>query len=189
MAKNAKTSDYKDKGKKIMPRVYPQDSPGRRAETRSFQILLPKFDASHLDFLGQDHHDHGVDYTFEYIENNEYHGHRILSQVKGSAHLRMGSKSYISYPLPVKTANYAVECHDSFVLFVVDLKSEIAYYLPLQDYFSANQDKYERLAKNIASINVHIPIENVVNYEDSDLIAVAKSGYYFNRENDTIIKL
>lgn len=43
-----------------MPRVFPQDSPGRRAETRSFQILLPKFNSDHWAFIGRDYHSKGT---------------------------------------------------------------------------------------------------------------------------------
>ena len=172
-----------------MPRVFPQDSPGRRAETRSFQILFPKFNSDHWDFIGHDQHDHGVDYTFEYIENNEYHGYRILSQIKGSSLLKIKGKDYVSFSLPVKTANYAVSCRNPFVLFVVDLKTGVAYYLALQDYFIANPDSYERLLKNSTSINVHVPIDNVVNHENSDLIAIAKSGYSFDANSDILVKI
>ena len=171
-----------------MPRVFPQDSPGRRAETRSFQILFPKFNSDHWDFIGRDYHDHGVDYTFEYIENYEYRGYRLLSQVKGSSLLKTEGNDYVSFPLPVKTANYAISCRNPFVLFLVDLKAEIAYYLALQDYFIANPDSYVRLSKNSSTITVHVPVDNVVSHEDSDLIAIAKSGYSFDENSDTLIK-
>lgn len=172
-----------------MPRVFPQDSSGRRDETRSFQILFPKFNAEHWDFVGCDHHDHGVDYTFEYIKNNEYHGYRILSQIKGSSILKIKDEEYFSFAIPVKTANYAVSCRSPFVLFVVDLKTETAYYLALQDYFIANPDKYEKLSKNSSIITVHVPRDNVVCREDADLIAIAKSGYCFNEDLDMLVKI
>lgn len=169
--------------------AFPKDSPGRRAETRSFQILFPKFNADRWDFLGRDHHDHGVDYTFEYIEDGEYKGHRILAQIKGRSSLKDGKNGYIAFPIPVITANYAVCCKTPFVLFLVDLQSQIAYYLPLQDYFIANKERYERLSANKSSITVYIPVDNIVGEEDSDLIAISKSGYFFDEKQDKPIKI
>ena len=81
-----------------------------------------------------------MDYSFEYVQDGFFHGFRLLGQVKGSSHLKFGNADSFSYALPVKTANYAVECSQPFVLFVVDLISATAYYLPLQDYFIANRD-------------------------------------------------
>lgn len=169
--------------------VFPKDSPGRRAETRSFQILLPKFNADRWDFLGQDHHDHGVDYTFEHIDNGEYKGHRILAQIKGSSSLKYKNNEYVAFSIPVKTANYAVRCKTPFVLFLVNLQSQIAYYLPLQDYFIANRERYEKLSANRSTITVHVPVDNIVGEEDSDLISIAKSGYFFDEEQDNPIKI
>ena len=106
-----------------MPRVFPQDSSGRRDETRSFQILFPKFNAEHWDFVGCDHHDHGVDYTFEYIKNNEYHGYRILSQIKGSSILKIKDKEYFSFAFPVKTANLCSQLQKPFCFVCCGFKN------------------------------------------------------------------
>ena len=71
----------------------------------------------------------------------------------------------------------------------MDLKTETAYYLALQDYFIANPDKYEKLSKNSSIITVHVPRDNVVCREDADLIAIAKSGYCFNEDLDMLVKI
>ena len=110
-------------------------------------------------------------------------------RTKGSSHLKFGNADSFSYALPVKTANYAVECSQPFVLFVVDLISATAYYLPLQDYFIANRDKYEKLKVNTSTISVRIPTRNTVSYADDDLVVVAKSCYYFDSNRDMIIKV
>lgn len=103
--------------------------------------------------------------------------------------MKYGNADSFSYALPVKTANYAVECSQPFVLFVVDLISATAYYLPLQDYFIANRDKYEKLKVNTSTISVRIPTRNTVSYADDDLVAVAKSCYCFDSNRDMIIKV
>ena len=171
-----------------MTRVFPKDSLERRAETRSFQILFPKFNADRWDFKGQDQHDHGVDYTFEYVDNGKYKGQRILAQIKGRSFIDFDKNGHIAFPLPVKTANYAVCCKMPFVLFLVDLKSKNAYYLPLQDYFIANPEQYKKLSSNKCSITVYIPEDNIMCDQDNDLISIAKSGYSFDEKEDRLIK-
>lgn len=139
-----------------MPRRYPEYTPERIKESKSYQVLLPKFNARRWAFGCSEWQDHGVDYSFEYVQDGFFHGFRLLGQVKGSSHLKFGNADSFSYALPVKTANYAVECSQPFVLFVVDLISATAYYLPLQDYFIANRDKYEKLKVNTSTISVRI---------------------------------
>ena len=172
-----------------MPRSYPEYTPERIKESKSYQVLLPKFDARRWAFGCSEWQDHGVDYSFEYVQDGFFHGFRLLGQVKGSSHLKFGNADSFSYALPVKTANYAVECSQPFVLFVVDLISATAYYLPLQDYFIANRDKYEKLKVNTSTISVRIPTRNTVSYADDDLVVVAKSCYYFDSNRDMIIKV
>ena len=99
------------------------------------------------------------------------------------------NNEYVAFSIPVKTANYAVRCKTPFVLFLVNLQSQIAYYLPLQDYFIANRERYEKLSANRSTITVHVPVDNIVGEEDSDLISIAKSGYFFDEEQDNPIKI
>lgn len=75
------------------------------------------------------------------------------------------------------------------VLSPVMLITAIAYYLPLQDYFIANRDKYEKLKVNTSTISVRIPTRNTVSYADDDLVVVAKSCYCFDSNRDMIIKV
>ncbi len=65
-----------------MPKVYPKDTYEKRNERKSFQIFLPLLNPDCWEHLGSDHNDHGVDHAFEYIEEGEYRGYRILSQLK-----------------------------------------------------------------------------------------------------------
>lgn len=65
----------------------------------------------------------------------------------------------------------------AFVLFYVLVDEGKVYYLPIQDYFIANPSLFERLEKNGATLNVHIPLDNVVSDNDFDLQQIAKSVY------------
>lgn len=42
---------------------------------------------------------------------------------------------------------------------------------------------------NRSPITVYVPPNNVVGDEDSELIAIAKSSYFFDEERDRIIKI
>ena len=162
-----------------MPLTYAIDSEEAKKERKSFQILFSKLDAEHWVWNSKDTFDHGVDYGFEYIENNEYKGYRIISQIKSSSKLVIKNGS-IPFDFPVKTASYAIGSAQPYIFFLVDLNSETVYYLPLQDYFIANENKLLDTMTNTSTVRVFVPIDNIVSYEDADLIEVAKSQYSFN---------
>ena len=60
--------------------------------------------------------------------------------------------------------------------FVVDVDKEKVFYLPLQDYFIARPNEFERL-KNKEKINLHFTIANLVDDNDFELQQIAKSVY------------
>lgn len=163
-----------------MARKYPKDTPENKKERKSYQILLGLFDTDIWDFKGKENHDHGVDYSFEFIENSEYRGYRILAQIKGRSKYSVRG-SEIVFDFPVITANYAIGCAEPFVLFLVDLEEYRAYYLPIQDYFIANADKMRALEINKSSVRVFIPLNNTI--DDPELKEVAKSQYSFDEEH------
>lgn len=74
-----------------MPRRYPEYTPERIKESKSYQVLLPKFNARRWAFGSSEWQDHGVDYSFEYVQDGFFHGFRLLGQVKGSSHLKFGN--------------------------------------------------------------------------------------------------
>lgn len=74
-----------------MPRRYPEYTPERIKESKSYQVLLPKFNARRWAFGCSEWQDHGVDYSFEYVQDGFFHGFRLLGQVKGSSHLKFGN--------------------------------------------------------------------------------------------------
>ena len=162
-----------------MARVYPKDTEEKLKERESFQIFFSLLDMKSWEYLGSDHNDHGVDYSFEYIEDGEYKGFRILSQLKSSTKIELRDNDIV-FDFPVKTANYAIGCPQPFIFFLVDLTNRQAYYLPMQDYFIANKDKMEALEKNKKSIRVFVSLDNKI--EDEELKQVAKSQYTFDEE-------
>lgn len=163
-----------------MAKVYPKDTEEKYKERKSFQILLSLLDMKTWDFIGFDKNDHGVDCSFEYIENNEYHGFRILGQLKSSSNLRVVD-SRIVFDFPVGTANYAIGCSQPFLFFLVDLSNREAFYLPLQDFFIANPDKMIALNKNESTIRVFIPNKNKVG--DERIREIAKCQYSLDEKN------
>lgn len=158
-------------------RLYPKDTLQNREERRSYQILNGLLDTCVWDFKGKENHDHGVDYMYEYIENGEYKGYRILAQIKGRRNIEI-KDSIIVFDFPVKTANYAVGCSEPFIFFLVDLSNTIAYYLSIQDFFIANEDKMQKLAVNKSTIRLVIPCKNIVDNEE--LRVITKSQYCFD---------
>lgn len=163
-----------------MPRRYPQDTIEKLKERESFQIFFSLIDVKTWEYIGSDHNDHGVDYSFEYIEEKQYKGYRILAQLKSSNQDLKINNNKICFDFPVKTANYAVTCAQPFIFFFVDLKNRMVYYLPIQDYFIANPSKMEKLEKNTESIRLFIPLENTIDNEN--LKEVAKAQYSFDEE-------
>ena len=162
-----------------MARVYPKDTEEKLKERESFQIFFSLLDVMKWEYLGSDHNDHGVDYSFEYIEDGEYKGFRLLSQLKSSKKIEVRGNEIV-FDFPVKTANYAIGCPQPFVFFLVDLTNSQVYYLPLQDYFIANKEKMEALDNNKTSIRVFIPLNNTI--DDKELKEIAKSQYTFDEE-------
>lgn len=60
---------------------------------------------------------------------------------------------------------------------LADANTATVYYLPIQDYFIANSDEFDRLEKNKSKMTLYIPKDNIVNDEDFDLQQIAKSVY------------
>ena len=166
-----------------MAKVYPKDTYQKKNERRSFKILFSLIDPDSWEYLGHDNNDHGVDHSFELIEDEKYKGYRILSQVK-SRTIPSISGDCILFDFPVKTANYAVGCSQPFIFFFVDLTKKEAFYLSLQDFFIENKNKMLSLEKNTSTIRVKIPINNKVG--NDNLKKVAKSQYSYDEERGLV---
>ena len=120
----------------------------------------------------------------EYIDENNWHNCIIQGQVKGTktpeSYLLKDGKHF-SYKLEKKYINYALRSSNASVLFLCDLKNDIVYFLPIQDYFIENPDKYVNLANaETESMMLHIPIGNIVSrIDDSKLCKLANATYLF----------
>ena len=159
-----------------MPFLYPKDTEELQKERESFRSLFNKLDVTVWAANGPDRTDHGMDYGFEFIENGEYKGYRIYSQVKATRHINKKEDAVI-FDLKVQTASYAISSAQPFVLFVADLEDDIVYYQCLQDYFIDSDEALEALGKNKSTIRIKIPSTNTVTRKSVGLQAVAKCQY------------
>ena len=173
-----------------MARIRPQYTEQQRKETKSFQKLWPKLNSEQWILRGADERDHGVDYSFEYTDDGTFHGYRTLWQVKGRSNIdklqRKRSfldkeKEYVSSSLPIKTINYALGCAEPFLLCVVDLNTDKAFYICLQDYFIEHPNQMELLNTDNSNaqepqLTIYIPWDNQI-VDWNELETIAKSTY------------
>ena len=89
----------------------------------------------------------------------------------------MKSENCFSFSLDVKTITYGLSSANAFVLFYMDVETEMVYYLPIQDYFIANPALFDQLEQNERKMSVHIPCDNLVFDNDFELQQIAKSTY------------
>jgi len=157
---------------------YPQDTENFKKERKSYQTLFYKLNSDLWAPNGSDQTDHGMDYGFEYIEDNQYKGYRIYSQIKSTEHLEI-SKNQVLFDLKVITAAYAIASAQPFVLFVIDLIEDIAYFVCLQDYFIEHPNEVLAIENNKSTVRIKIPVDQVVNRETTRLQEIAKSQYSF----------
>ena len=164
---------------------YPQDTEEFKKERKSYQLLFYRLNAEVWAPNGSDNTDHGMDYGFEYIEHGKYKGFLIYSQIKSTEHINK-SDQYVSFDLKVITATYAISSAQPFVLFVVDLIDDTAYYICLQDYFISNPSSLMALKNNKSTVRIKIPLTQVVTRETIGLQEIAKSQYSYR--NDVLQK-
>jgi hypothetical protein len=155
----------------------PRDCSAREVSTRARSIVTYKLDAEKWEWHEQTGTDHGTDMVIELVENENFTNKKIEVQIKGRTSISVLKNGDISFGLDVKTVNYALSSSNAFVLFLVDVTSENVYYLPIQDYFIANPDKFDAVENNKTSVNVHISKDNVLNNEAYELCEIAKSVY------------
>jgi hypothetical protein len=170
--------------------TYPKDCNARKICSKARAIFPNRLNLDNWEFHEMTGTDHGTDMIIEYIENNEFKSYKIECQIKGTANIeKYKTKENISYPLDVKTINYALNCKNAFILVLVDIINEEVYYITIQDYFIANRRHFESLNKNTSTINIHI-FENdkLTKENDNDLREVAKCTYKRAKE-DEIIKI
>lgn len=164
--------------------VLPKENEINKTGRGGMALVHFRFNYDHWQFRQETGADCGRDCTIEYISDNEWHHDSIEGQVKGTK----SPESYLlkdgnqfSYKLEKKTINYALRSSKAFLLLLCDLNSNTVYYLPIQEYFINNPDKYTKLENPATdSMKLRIPVEKTVcGDNDAELIALAKTTYVF----------
>jgi len=158
--------------------LLPQDCEQRITGSTARGIVHYKFPKKNWEYHEITGTDHGVDCIVELIENEEYHNKKIEGQIKGTHNPKLlKNNEFFSFSMEIKTIRYGLGSSSAFVLFYVDISTETVYYLPIQDYFISHPELFDKLDTNQKTMNVHIPIDNIVSSNDSDLQEIAKSVY------------
>ena len=156
----------------------PIDTPQRKIGSKAVAILHYKINASHWEFRQETGNDVGRDCTIELSENDRWLNHKIEGQIKGTEKIEpLKTRAEISFPMDVKTVNYALGSSCPFVLFYIDVKTEKIFYLAIQDYFINNPDLFKKLDGTQEKLSLHIPMGNLLNDDDSNLVEIAKNTY------------
>ena len=164
--------------------VLPKDNQINRTGSGGIALLHYAIDYEYWEFRQETGEDRGRDCVLEYIDENNWHNHIIQGQVKGTktpeSYLLKDGKHF-SYKLEKKYINYALRSSNASVLFFCDLKNDVVYYLPIQDYFIKNPDKYVNLLNaETETMKLHIPVSNIVRKnDDSELCRLANATYLF----------
>lgn len=158
--------------------VYPKDTEQQKVSRNSARILIYNLDSDHWDYKLEAGNDVGRDCILELAENEQWKNHKIEGQIKGKQKpTEILNGKYISFPLEVKTINYALQSPIAFVLFVVDTTDEVVYYQPIQEYVIANPNLLEKLSSDQQTINIRISKNQIVTKKDSDLQRLAATIY------------
>ena len=157
---------------------FPIDNDTRKTASRACAIVHYFIDSDHWLYREDTEIDVGRDCVLELSENNRWLNHKIECQIKGTKKpVKLKREDAFSFPLETKTIMYALNSANAFVLFYVDVTNEVVYYLPIQDYFIADKKRFDKLDGNQDTINVHIPIDNMLSEKDSELQDIARSTY------------
>ena len=166
-------------GVDILPKEEDMEKTGRGG----MGLLHFTINYDHWQFREETGADKGRDCTLEYIDGKEWANRSIQCQVKGSEAIdsyKLKKQPCFSYNLEKRTINYALRSSSPFVLFLCDLNDNIVYYLPVQDAFMENEDYYSRLAKDTDSMNLRIPMANIMTREsDEELVELTRATYSF----------
>lgn len=160
-----------------MARRLTKDCSARAICTRSRGIFAYQIDANKWEWHEQTGTDHGTDIVLELSDKGVFSGKKIDGQLKGTTNIDVLKNGMIKYDLDVKTINYALGNANPFVLFLVDVNEEKVFYLPLQDYFIDNPDKFEAAENNSSTVTVHIEPDTTITEKADGLLEIAKSVY------------
>lgn len=157
---------------------FPIDTEQRRIGSRACAILHYRLNSDHWIYREETEIDVGRDCVIELSENDRWYNYKIEGQIKGTKRaMPLKRENAFSFPIETKTIMYALNSHQPFVLFYVDIHCETVYYLPIQDYFIANTAFFDKLDSAGDTLSLHIPCDNILNDQDEDLQQIAKSQY------------
>lgn len=152
----------------------PKDDEKRKIGSKGRGILHFILDADHWDYREETGNDYGRDCVLELSENDEWFNHKVEGQIKSTASPKLVGDE-VSFPMPVKTIEYALGTSISFILFVVDTTNKDAYYQCVQQYFIDHKELFDRLDQQ--TINIHIPIFQKVSEGDERLQNWARATF------------
>lgn len=158
--------------------LFPIDCEQRKTGSKARSIVHYQINSEHWDYREETGNDYGRDCVLELSENNRWTNHKIEGQIKGTrSPTTLKDKMYITFSMETKTINYALGATAAFVLFCVDVINEVVYFLPVQDYFIAHQELFVKLENQQRTINVRMPVTNVLVENDDYLCEIAKCTY------------
>ena len=152
-----------------------KDCEDRRIGSRARSIVHYQFNSDHWEYKEETGNDNGRDCVIELSEDGEWRNHKIEGQIKGTKIPTITKDNMISFPMPVKTIEYALGTSVSFVLFVVDVQKEITYCQCIQLYFIEHKELFEKMEQK--TINIRIPKCQTLENCDSLLITWARKVF------------
>ena len=156
----------------------PKDCQQRKIGSKAKAILHYKLNTNHWEYKEETGCDFGRDCIIELSENDEWRNHKIECQIKGKIKPTIiKNGEFISIPIELKTLNYAIGSPIAFVVFVVNVTNETVYYQSIQEYFIGNKQEQSKLDSDNNTLNIHIPVINVLSSNDCELQKYAKKVY------------
>lgn len=161
-----------------MDSTLPKDKVSGVISREARKLVHNSFSAERWDYHEETGSDNGRDCIIELVEDECFGNKKIEGQIKGTTSPKqLKQEGCFTFPLDIKTINYGLSSSMAFVLLYVTVDDKQVYYLPLQDYFIANPELFDRLSENKITLNVHIPCDNIVREDDYELRQIAKSVY------------
>lgn len=159
---------------------FPGDSDPLRTDRKACAIVHYQLNSDDWEFRLLTGQDVGCDCEIELAKDNKWTGKIIKFQIKGTTVFEkrlLKSGAAISFPLEIKTINYALNCPNPFLLVVVDVKKENAYYIELHDYISDNEKLRKKLESEQQELSLHIPLDNLFANDNQSLKQLAWQAY------------
>lgn len=108
--------------------------------------------------------DYGIDIEVEIVEQEIVTGKRFWIQLKSSEFFEIkkdsSGKKYISYSAKTNLLEYALSCDFPLLIVLIDLKTKMIYWLPLQDEIIFNLQKRNPKWREQGNNCIHIPQSN-----------------------------